>query len=99
MIFANSRYVNAVLAPAETSDHMSVMAVYPVRPNRRKRVTYTEHVIVDGDRMDRLAAQFYGDATQWWRIAQANPEIFYPEGDLPSGNILRIPSVQSLSTV
>jgi nucleoid-associated protein YgaU len=43
-----------------------------------------------GDRMDNLAAQFYNDPTQWWRIADANPEIFFP-GQMAPGSIIRIP--------
>ena len=29
-------------------------------------------ITTDGDRLDLLAQQFYGDSTLWWYIAQAN---------------------------
>jgi nucleoid-associated protein YgaU len=37
------------------------------------RAGYVEHVIVAGDRLDRLAQEYYGDPRLWWVIAQANP--------------------------
>ena len=33
------------------------------------------HTVMEGDRIDNLAAQYLGDATQYWRIADANPEF------------------------
>jgi hypothetical protein len=30
------------------------------------------HAVMAGDRIDNLAAQYLGDATQYWRIADAN---------------------------
>lgn len=44
-----------------------------------------------GDRLDTLAAQYYGDATLWWIIASANNIHDAPFG-LKDGTILRIPS-------
>jgi len=32
----------------------------------------TEHVVVGGDRLDRIAAVYIGDPEQFWRIADAN---------------------------
>lgn len=37
-----------------------------------------EHLVVQGDRLDNLAARYLGDPTQFWRIADAN-ECFRPE--------------------
>lgn len=38
------------------------------------------HVVVAGDRLDRLAQHYYGDPRLWWAIAQANPDIAMPHG-------------------
>ena len=45
-----------------------------------------------GDRLDLLAQQFYGDVNLWWVIASANPEVI-PQNSLfiPEGTQLRIP--------
>jgi nucleoid-associated protein YgaU len=40
-----------------------------------------EHTVQAGDRLDRLARHYYNDDRLWWRIVDANPEIFYG-GDL-----------------
>jgi len=42
-----------------------------------------------GDRLDNIAAQFYGDVSLWWYIAKANNLTFMT---IPVGTRLRIPS-------
>jgi len=49
-------------------------------------------ITIDGDRLDNLANQFYGDSTLWWILQTANPEMskdsLYPD----LGFQLRIPT-------
>ena len=42
----------------------------------------------EGDRLDNLAYQYYGDTSLWWYIAKANGLHFMT---VPSGTSLRIP--------
>mgnify|MGYP003129465050 CR=1 FL=1 len=42
-----------------------------------------------GDRLDSLAHQFYGDVNLWWYIAKANNLNFIT---IPTGTSLRIPA-------
>ena len=49
-------------------------------------------VTVVGDRLDALAYQYYSDATLWWRITAANPELRKDSMFLDSGIQLRIPA-------
>jgi hypothetical protein len=46
-----------------------------------------------GDRLDLIAYDYYGDASQWWIIASANPNAFHYNGSLviEPGIQLRIP--------
>jgi nucleoid-associated protein YgaU len=44
-------------------------------------VPVLEHTVQAGDRLDRLARHYYDDDRLWWRIADANPQVFYA-GDL-----------------
>jgi nucleoid-associated protein YgaU len=44
-------------------------------------VAVLEHTVQAGDRLDRLARHYYDDDRLWWRIADANPQVFYA-GDL-----------------
>jgi nucleoid-associated protein YgaU len=37
--------------------------------------TLTQHTVSAGDRIDNVAAQYYGDPLQYWRICDANAAI------------------------
>jgi hypothetical protein len=56
-------------------------------------VKTTEYVYKVGDRLDHLAARFFGEDQYWWVIALVN-DINYPfaSGGLVPGRVLRIPS-------
>ena len=49
----------------------------------------------DGDRLDNLAFQFYGDSTLWWFIAQTNN---LSTMNVPKGTSLRISFNTSFAT-
>ncbi|MBP2326539.1 hypothetical protein JOF56_006924 [Kibdelosporangium banguiense] len=38
-----------------------------------------QHTITEGDRLDGLAAHYYRQPRNWWRICDANPEILSPQ--------------------
>ena len=50
-------------------------------------VTYNPNVT----RLDRIAADAYGDDTLYWLILLANPQ-YYIEFDIPSGAVIRVPN-------
>lgn len=50
-----------------------------------------EYVVSSTDRIDTLAANFYGDPVLWWVIAVANDMEDLP-GALNQGDVLRIPA-------
>ena len=55
-------------------------------PKQKKNVL---HIIsTDGDRLDNLAFQFYGDPNLWWYIAKANN---LTSMNIPAGTSMRIP--------
>ena len=57
-------------------------AIAPFRglmPRRvRSHLGFIQHELRVGDRLDRLAGDYYGDPRFWWVIAEANPDIFVP---------------------
>ena len=60
--------------------------IYPEVPERNDDL----HVIAqEGDRLDNLAFEFYGDPKLWWFIAQANN---ISTMNVKSGTSLRIPA-------
>jgi len=48
-----------------------------------------EHLVVYGDRLDRLAAQVLGDPEQFWRLCDANAAML-PDALMQVGSTLRI---------
>jgi nucleoid-associated protein YgaU len=68
-----SRYCGIPTATLETADARTV--VYLRRrflPSPDDLVTVQTHVVVEGDRLDNLAARLLGDPEQFWRICDAN---------------------------
>jgi phage tail protein X len=49
-----------------------------------------QHRVAAGDRLDLLAARYFGDAQAGWRIADANP-CLSPDELLEPGRVLFIP--------
>lgn len=49
-----------------------------------------EHSVVEGDRLDNLAAQYLGDPEQFWRICDANAALRPDELTETPGRRLRI---------
>lgn len=60
----------------------------PDIPIQSDDISYTT---ISTDRIDNLAARFYGDSVLWWVIALANGMELLPT-DLHAGQALRIPS-------
>lgn len=94
MIYAHSRYdpsqTRFVLdRNGEPHRAVSIPDFAPIN------FTSTQHVVMEGERLEYIAARHYADPELWWVIAAANPENFYPE-NLPAGTVLRIPSVPSI---
>lgn len=95
MIFEGSRYENDVVMRVVDSTGASHPAIYGDPYADERDFGFTLYTVVEGDRLDMLAAQVYGDPELWWIIARANPEVFYPE-DLDYGVILRIPDADAV---
>ena len=88
MILIGSRYYGRPVLTVPTGEATSGQAVFRPPPGAASSFFY--YTVVDGDRLDNLAFRIYGNANLWWRLADANPELFYPEMLIP-GSVLRIP--------
>jgi hypothetical protein len=88
MIVSNSRYASDTLAIVRllNKDRKTIILPEP----SAKTFSYTTYKVAASDRIDLIAYAFLGDATQWWRIANANPEVLFWDS-LPIGTLLRIP--------
>ena len=73
MFSATSRYHDLPVAEHVTSDGTVVRhTVARVVPDPDTTVFVGTHLVVPGDRLDRLAAEHHGDAEQYWRIADGH---------------------------
>lgn len=67
-----SRYLNTPVATRDTGDGQ------PLRYLRRRflprpaALPLGQHVVVQDDRLDRIAAAAFGDPQLWWRLADSN---------------------------
>jgi len=52
---------------------------------------YYQHVVVSGDTLSALAGRYYGDASKWGPIQQANQQIVPNPNLIFPGQVLRIP--------
>lgn len=90
MITTGSRYMGQPVFSVPDADGNKAQAVYRSGSPRLLGGGFNYYTVVEGDRFDLIAAKIYGASTFWWRIADANPEVWYPEG-LVVGSIIRIP--------
>lgn len=58
------------------------------RPELSEQIRH--HRVTEGDSIDLLAKEYYGDEQLWWRILDANP-LMHP-WDLRAGDLLTIPA-------
>lgn len=62
-----------------TAPEGQVPAFVGLMPRRiTEQQGYVLHMLVEGDRLDSLAHNYYGDPRLWWVIAQANPGLLTP---------------------
>lgn len=94
-IAANSRYVNnTIVTLAVNGADRQVIAM-----NEPQVTTfqYIAHTYSADETIDNIAFTYLGDPTQWWQIADANPEVM-DWNNLTPGSILRIPVGAMTST-
>lgn len=73
---ANSRYASVATAALETSDGRTI--TYLRRrfvPQPGSLASTGEYTVAQGDRLDNLANQFFGDPELFWRICDGNGAI------------------------
>lgn len=89
-VFAGSRYerscINAV-PDGEGVYHATLFSGCAAK----SKAPYVVYKVSYGDRLDGIAAAVLGDSELWWRIADANPELLYPD-QLTPGLLIRVPT-------
>jgi hypothetical protein len=75
----NSRYygqqtTTLILPDGTTRSYLTRRFV----PQPERLALLKEHAVAQGDRPDSIAAKYFSDAQQWWRLADAN-RVVNPE--------------------
>ncbi|HNC96702.1 MAG TPA: hypothetical protein PLA94_30575 [Myxococcota bacterium] len=85
----NRRFL--LLTPEQIRDPRSgaTVRVWPIRP-ATPAPNDRSYAVIEGDRLDDLAARAYGIPERWWKLADASEELD-PLRVLVPGRILPIP--------
>jgi hypothetical protein len=68
-------------------------------PRPQRLGSLGEHIVVEGDRLDLLAARYLGDPQLWWRIADGNVAGHPDELTATPGRRLRLTVQEGLPGV
>lgn len=90
MIFKGSRYggtdvVEIVTGPGNRTTRTLAIRAIPPAPSA------LEYTVVEGERLDTLAARFYTEATKYWLLLDANLETLNPFELLVPGATIHVP--------
>lgn len=77
MFETNSRYyripeANVIFKDGEGRERKIVYKRRRFLPSVEDGGTLVEHTVIQGERLDNIAARYIGDPTQFWRICDAN---------------------------
>jgi hypothetical protein len=87
----NSRYYGVDTVMLETPDGKTIVHLRRrFVPSPERFALLVEHAVVQGDRLDNLAAQYLSDAEQFWRLCDANNALRPDELTETVGRRLRI---------
>ena len=86
----NSRYAGLDVATLQRPDGTTLVYVRRrfISPPERFALLQ-EHVVVEGERLDNLAARYVGNPEQFWRLCDANAVLTPEELETP-GRVVRI---------
>lgn len=90
MIFADSRYASGNAYKSNDARNNTYQKTV-IRKFPTKTFRFYTYVWKEGDRIDLVANEFFGDPSYWWRIMDINPEIINAF-DIPIGTNIRIPN-------
>ena len=96
MLFSGSRYAGTEVVVVEVEGQGRGDGATPRRVLATRRIPtaagVVEYVVKEGDRLDHIAALFFGDPKKAWLILDANPEELNPFALLQPGRRIRIPA-------
>jgi hypothetical protein len=85
MIIKGSRYSQSM----ETRKNVTTNIALPTKYNNPKTITV---IVEEGQTLQYLAAVYLNDSSMYWKIADLNPNIMFPD-KVATGTIIKIPIV------
>lgn len=86
MIYTNSRYKDCdILYTDRGTPYLSQHEDFS------PETVQEYYTFKEGDTLDGLAYKYYGDASLWWAILDANP-VYTSEIEIEYGNVIAIPT-------
>jgi hypothetical protein len=96
----NSRYHGYAVQRTELPSGKRVAYVARrIVPLQERFETLREHIVVQGDRLDNVTAQYLGDPEQFWRLADANNDMNPFDLTRTMSRRLRITLPEGISTM
>jgi hypothetical protein len=86
-----SRYANDTVTPISDKAGVTRSTILINPPSVPATFSISTYTWQTGDQIDYLAYSAYRDETQWWRLADANPEILF-WNNIVSGTQIRVPN-------
>jgi hypothetical protein len=95
MFEPTSRYSPITTATLSVTDRDGTVrqVVYKRRrfvPQQDDAIPLATHTVAEGERLDHIAEQYVGDATQFWRICDGNNALHPDELTAEIGRVLTI---------
>lgn len=91
LISLTSRYQRNTTALVDDRDGNSQLYIVH-RPPVGMVVQVNDYLWRQSDRVDKLAADYYGSESSWWMFAEANPHVL-DWSAVPAGTRVRVPRV------
>jgi nucleoid-associated protein YgaU len=95
VIFEDSRYENDTIDSVLGSDGAYHSTIFHTAEAVEDIPIASTHVVAMNEDFTTLAWQVFGDPELWWVVADANPQVIYPD-EIPVGTVVMIPDVSTL---
>ncbi|HEY1645119.1 MAG TPA: hypothetical protein VGF75_01900 [Candidatus Saccharimonadales bacterium] len=86
-----SRYASDAVSAVTGTDGITRPTIIITPPESAATYNISLYTWQQEDQIDYLAYSAYRDETQWWRIADANPEILFWDS-VKAGSVVRVPN-------
>jgi len=91
-----SRYNGIPLATRQTPSGPIVYVTRRFLPAYAGPAALQTHTVVQGERLDTIAARYLGDPTQFWRVCDANDTLRPADLSAAPGTALNIPVARGI---